>query len=114
MTPPWSSSTVQSILLPAALIGPLATAAVPIEQVAQKRKAILPLLPRLSTCPTSPSSSTCWEIARSQIKGRFKDYITPPLDNITDMLRKPASSRLQILPEEMGKINIGLVEDGNR
>ena len=55
-----------------------------------------------------------WEIARSQTKGRFRDYITPPLDNIADLPHKPSPSRLQILPEEMGKINIWLVEEGNR
>ena len=51
---------------------------------------------------------------RNRIKGRFKDFITPPLDNIADLPRNPASSRWQILPEEMGKINIGMVEEGNR
>ena len=82
--------------------------------MAQKRKAPSPLPPRTVTRPPSPLSPTRWEIARSRIKGRFKDYITPPFDNIVDLPRKPASSRWQILLEEMGKINIGLVEEGNR
>ena len=47
--------------------------------------------------------------ARGGVKGRFKDFITPPLDNITDLSCKLALTRWQILPEEMGKINIGLV-----
>ena len=33
-----------------------------------------------------------WEIARSRIKGRFKDFIIPPLDNSADLSRKPTSS----------------------
>ena len=110
---PQSSSTGRSTLLPAAPVEPPATGAVPVEQVAQKRKASSPLPPRLSMRPTSPSSPTRWEIARSLVKGRFKDYITPPFDNIADLPRKPASSRWQIILEEMGKINIELVEDGN-
>ena len=62
----------------------------------------------------SPSSPIRWEIARSRINRWFKDFITPPLDNIADLSRKLASSRWQILQEEMGKTNIRLVEEGNR
>ena len=39
------------------------TAVVPVEQVAQKRKASLPLPPKTVTRPVSPPSPTCWEIA---------------------------------------------------
>ena len=86
----------------------------PFEQLAQKIKATCPLMPRQSMSPTSLSSPTRWEIVRDQVKGRFKDFITPPLENIADLPRNPASSRWQILPEGMGKINIGMVEEGNR
>ena len=104
----------QSTLLPSAPVEPPSTAAVHVEQVDQKRKATSSLPPRLSTRSTIPSSPTHWERARSRIKGRFKNYTTPSLGNIADLPRKPAWSRWQILPEEMGKINIGLVEDGKR
>ena len=96
-TPPRPSSTGRSTLHPTARVEPPATAEVPVEQVAQKRKATSPLPQQLSTRPTSPSSPTRWEMARRRIKGRFKDYITPPIDNIADLPRKPASSRWQIL-----------------
>ena len=99
---------------PKAPVEPPATAAIPVEHVAQKRKATSPLPPRQSTRPTGTSSPTHCTIARCRIKGRFKDFVTPLLDNIADRSRKPASTRWQILPEEMGKINIGLVEEGNR
>ena len=36
------------------------------------------------------------------------EYISPPVDNIADLPRKPASETWQVLPDEMGKINIGL------
>ena len=42
-----------------------------VKQVAQKRKA--------TTRPTNSPSPTRWELAHSRIKGRFKNYITPPL-----------------------------------
>ena len=113
-TPPRPSSTGRSTLHPLDLVELPAIAAVSVEQVAQKRKAISPWLPRQLMRPTSPPSPTRWEIARSWFKGRFTDYITPPVVNIADLLRKPASSRWQILLEEMGKINIRLVEDRNQ
>ena len=112
-SPPRPSSTGRSTLHPTAPVERPATAAVPVEQVAQKGKTSLPLPARTVTRSTSLPSPTCWEIARSRIKGRFKDYITPPVDNIADLPRKPASDRWQILPEETGKINIGL-EDRSR
>ena len=37
-----------------------------------------------------------------------KEYISPPVDNIADLPRKPASDNWQILPDEMGKISTGL------
>ena len=68
-------------------VEPRTIAEVPVEQVAQKRKASSPLPTRTLTPPTSLPSPTCWKIARSRIKGRFKDYITPPVDNIADLPR---------------------------
>ena len=59
----------------------------------QLRLKATSLLPPRYRHPPAPSSQTRWEIARSRIKGRFKDYITPPLDNIADLPCKPASSR---------------------
>ena len=58
-----------SSLQPTAPVEPPVTAVVPIEQVAQKRKASSPLPARTVTRPTSPPSPTRWEIARSRIKG---------------------------------------------
>ena len=104
MISPRPSSTGRTTLQPTAPVEPLATVAVPIEQVAQKRKITSPLMPRQSTCPTGPSSLTRWEKAQSRIKG---DFITPPPENTADLPRKLASSRWPIFPEEMGKIKIG-------
>ena len=96
-SPPPPSSTGRSTLYPTATVERPATVEVPVEQVAQKRKASSPLPPRTVTRPTIPPAPTRWEMARSRIKGRFKDYITPPFDNIADLPRKPASGRWQIL-----------------
>ena len=102
------SSKTGSTLLPTAPVEPPVTAVVPVEQVAQKRKASSPLPPKTVTRPVSPPSPTRWETARSRIRGWFREYISPPVDNIADLPRKPASETWQVLPDEMGKINIGL------
>ena len=86
---------------------------VPVEQVAQKRKASSPLPPKTVTRPVSPPSLTRWEKARSRIRGRFREYISPPVENIADLPRKPASETWQVLPDEMGKVNIGLASRNN-
>ena len=65
----------------------------PVEQVAQKRKATSPLDPRPATRPTNSPSPTRWELVYNRIKGRFKDYITPPLETIADLPCEPASRR---------------------
>ena len=65
-------------------------------------------LPRLQRAPVSPPSPRRWETARSRIRGRFRDYISPPVDNIADLPREPATHLWQVLPDEMGKVNIGL------
>ena len=109
-SPPRLSVTGISTLQPTAPVELPVTAVVPVEQVALKRKASSPLPPRTVTCATSPPSPTRWEIAT---RGRFKDYITPPVDNLTDLPRKLPSDRWQILPDDVGKINIGL-EDRSR
>ena len=44
-SPPWPSATGTSTLLPTAPVEPPVTAVIPVEQVVQKRKASLPLLP---------------------------------------------------------------------
>ena len=103
---PWSSKS--GTTLP-----PTATMEVPVEQVAQKRKASSPLPPKTVTRPVSPPSPTRWEKARSRIRGRFRDYISTPVENIADLPRKPASETWQVLPEEMGKVNIGLTGRNN-
>ena len=73
---------------------------------------------RLPRChhdrPTNPTSPSRWQFAHSQIKGRFQDYITPPLENIEDLPREPPSRRWQQLPNDMGKVNIGLVDEATR
>ena len=61
--------------------------------------------------PTDPTSPTRWELAHSRIKGRFKNYITPPLEIIADWPREPPSRRWQQLPKDVGKVNIGLVDE---
>ena len=98
---------------PTAPVEPPVTMVVPVEQVAQKRKASSPLPPKTVTRPVSPPSPTRWEKARSRIRGRFREYISPPVENIADLPRKPASETWQVLPEEMGKVNIGLAGRNN-
>ena len=102
------SSTSGSTLLPTAPVEPPVTMEVPVEQVAQKRKASSPLPSQTATRPVSPPSPRRWETARSRIRGRFRDYISPPVDNIADLPREPATHLWQVLPDEMGKVNIGL------
>ena len=89
-SPPRPSATGTSTLLPTAPVEPPVTAVVPVEQVAQKRKASSPLLPRNVTRPTSPPTPppTCWVQVRTRLKGRFEDFISPPVENITDLPRK--------------------------
>ena len=107
------SSKSGSTLPPAAPVEPPVTMEVPVEQVAQKRKASSPLPPKTVTRPVSPPSPRRWETARSRIRGRFREYISPPVDNIADLPRKPASDMWQVLPDEMGKVNIGLAGRSN-
>ena len=102
------SSTSGSTLLPTAPVEPPVTMEVPVEQVAQKRKASSPLPSQTATRPVSPPSPRRWETARSRIRGRFRDYISPPVENIADLPREPAAHVWQVLPDEMGKVNIGL------
>ena len=102
------SSTSGSTLLPTAPVEPPVTMEVPVEQVAQKRKASSPLPSQTATRPVSPPSPRRWESAPSRIRGRFRDYISPPVDNIADLPREPAAHVWQVLPDEMGKVNIGL------
>ena len=102
------SSTSGSTLLPTAPVEPPVTMEVPVEQVAQKRKASSPLPSQTATRPVSPPSPRRWESARSRIRGRFRDYISPPVENIADLPREPAAHVWQVLPDEMGKVNIGL------
>ena len=105
---PPRSSTSGSTLFPTAPVEPPVTMEVPVEQVAQKRKASSPLPSQTATRPVSPPSPRRWETARSRIRGRFRDYISPPVDNIADLPREPATHVWQVLPDEMGKVNIGL------
>ena len=107
------SSKSGSTLPPAAPVEPPVTMEVPVEQVAQKRKASSPLPSKTVTRPVSPPSPRRWETARSRIRGRFREYISPPVDNIADLPRKPASDMWQVLPDEMGKVNIGLAGRSN-
>ena len=99
------SSTTGSTLPPAAPVEPPVTMEVPVEQVAQKRKTV--------TRPVSPPSPRRWETARSRIRGRFREYISSPVDKIADLPREPATNIWQVLPDEMGKVNIGLAGRSN-
>ena len=85
------SSTTGSTLLPAAPVEPPVTMEVPVEQVAQKRKASSPLPSQTATRPVSPPSPRRWETARSRIRGRFREYISPPVEKIADLPREPAT-----------------------
>ena len=107
------SSTTGSTLLPAAPVEPPVTMEVPVEQVAQKRKASSPLPSQTATRPVSPPSPRRWETARSRIRGRFREYISPPVEKIADLPREPATHVWQVLPDEMGKVNIGLAGRSN-
>ena len=107
------SSTTGSTLLPAAPVEPPVTMEVPVEQVAQKRKASSPLPSQTATRPVSPPSPRRWETARSRIRGRFREYISPSVDKIADLPREPATHLWQVLPDEMGKVNIGLAGRSN-
>ena len=40
-------------------------------------------------------------------------YISPPVDKIADLPREPATHLWQVLPDEMGKVNIGLAGRSN-
>ena len=51
----------------------------PVEQVAQKRRATSLLMPRQSSCPTDPTSLTCWEIAQSRMRGGLRITSLLPL-----------------------------------
>ena len=83
---------------------------VPVEHGVQK-KAYSPLKSRRS----DSQSPTRWELAHNRVKGRFKRYITPHLENIEDLPREPPAQRWQKLPNDMGKFNIGVIdEDGPR
>ena len=108
---PIPPSTGRSSLPPTARVELPPRAAAPVEQVALKRKATSPLPPEQETRHTSPTSPTRWERAQSRLKGRFRRCITPPLDNIADLPRELPSQRWHQLPEDMGEINIGLVDE---
>ena len=110
--PPPVRPSTPLLTAPVELPMPLVTL---VERVALKRKA-LRLMPRQtpSIRPTSRTMPPCWELAHAQIKGMFRDYITPPLETIEELLHEPPSCRWQQLPMEMGKINIGLVDEDTR
>ena len=101
---PSSSLLTAPVELPTPLVAP-------VEQGALKRKATSPLMPRQTPTrrPISPTTPPRWELAHARVKGRFRDYITPPLETI-----EPLSCRWQQLPKEMDKVNIGLVDEGSR
>ena len=107
------SSKSGSTLPPAAPVEPPVTMEVPVEQVAQKRKASSPLPSKTVTRPVSPPSPRRWETARSRIRGRFREYISPPVDKIADLPREPATNIWPVLLDEMGKVNIGLAGRSN-
>ena len=64
------------------------------------------LVDRQPSRPTEPTSPTRRDLAHSRVKGRF----TPPLENIKNLPREPPTQRWQQLSKEMGKVNIGLVD----
>ena len=78
---------------------------------AQKRKACSPLEPRQPR-RNDPPSPTRWELARTKVKGKFKDCLSPPLDNEADLPVEPPSSRRLDLPEDMERVNIGITNEG--
>ena len=97
------SSISGSTLLPTAPVEPPVTMEIPVEHVAQKRKASSPLPSQTATRPVSPPSPRRWETARSRIRGRFRDYISPPVDNIADLATRTGYACMAGAPRRDGQ-----------
>ena len=67
------------------------TRKVPVEPVVLKRKSKSPLGPRQQLRRSDPPSPARWELAHIKVKGRFKNYITPPLEDMADLPVEPPS-----------------------
>ena len=75
-----------------------------------EEKYIIAAEPRQLPRSSDPPSTTRWELAHKRAKGRFKRYITPPLEDIEDQPREPPAQRWQKLPKDMDEVNIGNID----
>ena len=88
------------------------TRKVPVEPVVLKRKAKSPLEPRQQPRRSDPPSPTRWELARTKVKERFQNYITPLLEDMADLPVEPPSRGWQEIPKRMGRVNIRITDEG--
>ena len=131
-SPPWPSATGTSTLLPTAPVEPPVTAVIPVEQVVQKRKASLPLLPlfakrtphrtylasrRLSHNTRLLRALPAYHLQHAESKPKAGSRGGLRSTSLLPLITSPicCANRLReldSLPDQMGKISIGLTGRG--